>query len=549
MFSVKRESAYPYGASRMAAVGVVVCLGIVAAACSADFKRLDAQSRGLGLSDTGSVPTPPQPIGRSPGSEDAMPPSPSREPAPPRRWSDDQRGSRGSGSSGIASSGLPEPSPAAGQPYGQPVPGRMARAEPMAPPRAELQPAAQPYPAGTPRAGAAASAAAPSIASGGEIEVVKGDTLFAISRRHGVSISELMTINGLKTPDIKPGQRLVLPGSERAGRTVATPAPAAKTPVKRVATKPVVPSAQPEAAPRGTAIAPVTPSSQPVRPAATTADAGWTGTHEVKPGDSLYAIARKHHVKLDELQRANNISDPRKVKPGVVLKVPGGVPTAGGAVTVLKPEPAEARKAPERALEKSDDASSPRPTIINRGNDGSREPAAAGEKTSDVRPLDGTRRVAALSPTSTRTDAPVASKGPDSVHVVPAAKAIGKLRWPVKGKVVVNFGPRPDGSHNDGINLSVPAGTEVHAAEAGEVVYAGNELKSYGNLVLIRHNNGWVTAYGHNDAVLVTRGDKVKRGQPIAKVGKSGSVDQPQLHFEIREDSKPIDPLPHLEKG
>jgi murein DD-endopeptidase MepM/ murein hydrolase activator NlpD len=123
-----------------------------------------------------------------------------------------------------------------------------------------------------------------------------------------------------------------------------------------------------------------------------------------------------------------------------------------------------------------------------------------------------------------------------------------KLRWPTTGRIIAGFGARPDGTHNDGINLAVPLGTDVHAAEAGVVAYAGNELKGYGNLVLLRHDNGWVTAYAHNDELLVKRGDKVKRGQVIAKAGKTGSVDRPQVHFELRQGSKPVDPIPYLEK-
>jgi murein DD-endopeptidase MepM/ murein hydrolase activator NlpD len=123
-----------------------------------------------------------------------------------------------------------------------------------------------------------------------------------------------------------------------------------------------------------------------------------------------------------------------------------------------------------------------------------------------------------------------------------------KLRWPAIGKVIAAFGGRPDGTHNDGINLSVPLGTEVHSAESGVVAYAGNELKGYGNLILIRHDNGWVTAYAHNDELLVKRGDKINRGQVIAKAGKTGSVDQPQVHFELRQGSKPVDPTPYMER-
>jgi murein DD-endopeptidase MepM/ murein hydrolase activator NlpD len=116
------------------------------------------------------------------------------------------------------------------------------------------------------------------------------------------------------------------------------------------------------------------------------------------------------------------------------------------------------------------------------------------------------------------------------------------FRWPVKGRVISEFGARPDGGHNDGIDLAVPAGTSVLAAENGVVAYAGNELKGYGNLVLIRHANNWVSAYAHNEEILVKRGDKVRRGQVIAKAGATGSVSQPQVHFELRKGSRPVDP-------
>ena len=102
------------------------------------------------------------------------------------------------------------------------------------------------------------------------------------------------------------------------------------------------------------------------------------------------------------------------------------------------------------------------------------------------------------------------------------------------------------GSRNEGINVAVPLGTEVHAAEAGVVAYAGDELKGYGKLVLIRHADNWVSAYAHNEEIIVKRGQQIERGQVIAKAGKTGAVDQPQIHFELRKGSQPVDPLPHL---
>jgi murein DD-endopeptidase MepM/ murein hydrolase activator NlpD len=120
------------------------------------------------------------------------------------------------------------------------------------------------------------------------------------------------------------------------------------------------------------------------------------------------------------------------------------------------------------------------------------------------------------------------------------------FRWPVRGRIISDFGTKPSGEKNDGINLAVPAGTAVKAAEAGTVIYAGNELAGYGNLVLVRHTDGWVSAYAHNSTITVNRGDAVQRGQTIAQAGMTGSVTSPQVHFELRKGAKPVNPMDHL---
>ena len=120
------------------------------------------------------------------------------------------------------------------------------------------------------------------------------------------------------------------------------------------------------------------------------------------------------------------------------------------------------------------------------------------------------------------------------------------FRWPVRGRVISKFGSKPNNTRNEGINIAVPEGTGVRAAEAGVVAYAGNELKGYGELVLIRHQNGWVTAYAHNSQLLVKRGDAVRRGDVIARAGKTGSVTTPQVHFEVRQGATAVDPMKYL---
>ena len=124
--------------------------------------------------------------------------------------------------------------------------------------------------------------------------------------------------------------------------------------------------------------------------------------------------------------------------------------------------------------------------------------------------------------------------------------AVPSFRWPARGRVIAGFGAKVNGAANDGLNLAVPEGTSVKAAEDGVVAYSGNELKGYGNLVLVRHSNGFVTAYAHASEVMVKRGDQVKRGQIIARAGQTGSVASPQLHFEIRKGATPVDPMRYL---
>jgi len=122
-----------------------------------------------------------------------------------------------------------------------------------------------------------------------------------------------------------------------------------------------------------------------------------------------------------------------------------------------------------------------------------------------------------------------------------------EFRWPARGRVISGYGAKGPSGSNDGINIALPEGTPVKATEGGTVAYAGEEIKGYGKMVLIRHPNGYVSAYAHNGDLNVKRGDVVKRGQQIAKSGQTGNVTSPQLHFELRKGSAPVDPSKYLE--
>jgi murein DD-endopeptidase MepM/ murein hydrolase activator NlpD len=223
--------------------------------------------------------------------------------------------------------------------------------------------------------------------------------------------------------------------------------------------------------------------------------------HVVKGGQTLDSIARIYHKPVTQIARANNLSVGAKLK-------------AGDRITI--PELKEASQATPARVEAS--ASPARGTVVMA--DASQSAHVVGS-------------------------APVTSSQ-DTVKNAEPAGSLPGFRWPVRGRVIAAFGPKPNGVQNDGINLAVPEGTPIKAAEDGVVAYAGSELKGYGNLVLVRHSNGFVTAYAHASDILVKRGETVKRGQVIAHAGQTGTVTSPQLHFEIRKGATPVDPAQYL---
>lgn len=465
---------------------------ILLASCSADVTRFDFPVLGLTEdSSTNSLPVPPESVPRYAPNEQARP------------YQNEQRDPNWGGTfdSGTARSRelspdygarAPEPYPASpsdgGYTYGGAARSTPSYQAPVAEPRSlERRRSYSTSPSAGTRSGAyesEGSATLNSTTSGADetVTVATGDTLYGIARRHGVSVSALMSANGLTNSSIRVGQKLALPGST-AARSL---------PTRQVETRDVV-----RETPRVTA---------------------GSGEYRVAPGDSLYQIASNHGVSVRDLQDANDISDPTRLKIGQVLTIPGGSRsyTSGG------PAFAEAR----------------------RTGDMPKLPAFEVESPQVDEPVDAPReRTASIDESGGRNlpSAAEATGGGDA-----SLDTGGQFRWPVKGRIVMGFGRRSDGSHNDGINIAVPAGTSVRAAADGVVAYAGSELKGYGNLVLIRHDDNWVSAYAHNESLLVARGDKVRRGQVIAKAGLTGSVDQPQVHFELRKGSKPVDPMEHL---
>jgi murein DD-endopeptidase MepM/ murein hydrolase activator NlpD len=267
--------------------------------------------------------------------------------------------------------------------------------------------------------------------------------------------------------------------------------------------------------PRYVSSAPQQAASRVAAPATHHA-AGGENVHIVAPGESLIGLARNNRMSLSALARANNIPAHTKLNVGDRITIPGGTRQAA----VARPAPSMTAPAPSMVAAAPPQVAQPR--------------TVPAEKVAAL-PAQ-TVRMATHEPATTET----AASGAE------AAGAIPSFRWPVHGRVIAAFGPKPNGGQNDGINLAVPEGTPIKAAEDGVVAYAGNELKGYGNLVLIRHANGYVSAYANARELLVKRGDSIKRGQVIANAGQTGNVTSPQLHFEIRKGSTPVDPTKFL---
>ena len=263
----------------------------------------------------------------------------------------------------------------------------------------------------------------------------------------------------------------------------------------------------------------------------------------VRPGDTLYSVSRLYGVDASTLARANHLDPPYRIRVGEALALPSQPqPLARSEIAAAAPVP-PSRPVPVQQMAVS---SAPPPAASPQ----TRPQAPAQEATSTIpepAPLPAARQDTA--PTAVPA-APAAAPvepppPPQTALAAPPLPAKGFI-WPVQGRIISGYGPGSGGTHNDGINIAAPAGTPVLAAQEGVVAYAGNELRGYGYLILLKHPDGWMTAYAHNEKLLVKRGDRVKRGQPIAAVGETGAVSEPQLHFEIRRGTRALDPTEYL---
>lgn len=341
------------------------------------------------------------------------------------------------------------------------------------------------------------------LPAGGTYTVQRGDTIYGVARQANVSVRALIDANNLQAPfQLAVGQVLVLP---------------------------------------------------------------YGGDYVVVKDDTLMAVSRKTGVPVSTLARMNNLSAPYVLKVGQRLKMP----TSGGegeavastsqapqvidspqmvqAVTptalpppVAAPQPLSDKSystVAEREGNTVGAAIPPPPPPPPPPSSGPAQPAAVAQAAPGVQ---------SAAPPAAEQKMAAATSTPNAPLPPPPANSGHGFVWPLHGQVIAEFGTTGKGQHNDGINIAVPLGTPVVAAQDGIVAYSGNELRGFGNLLLIKHADGWMTAYAHNDKLLVKRGETVHRGQQIAKAGDSGGVGQPQLHFEIRQGTRAVDPMSFL---
>ncbi|MBP1856726.1 LysM peptidoglycan-binding domain-containing M23 family metallopeptidase [Rhizobium herbae] len=374
--------------------------------------------------------------------------------------------------------------------------------------KAEQKIKADPIATGTTTKGGWSTANAPAVL------LRQGDTVATLSKRFGVPEKEILKANGLKSSsDAEPGQRILIPTFGIAGsaaKAAASDAAASldvdkqkNVPLQQDSRDVAILPGQSQSREKGVKRTDMAAGKQPVSGDGT----GQGGTYTVKAGDSLNRIAKANGVSVDALRKANGLTT-AAIRIGQPLKIPGASTSAPDHVVT----------------------------------------ASVPDKKADVKvaKADTTKPAEYTPPVAKQSVTEVASKE-DASETSPKATGISKYRWPVRGAVIAGYGANVEGNRNDGINISVPEGTPIKAAENGVVIYSGSSLKELGNAVLVRHDDGTVTVYGNASELKVQRGQKIQRGQTLAASGMSGTATQPQVHFEVRKNASAVNPATFLE--
>ncbi len=337
-----------------------------------------------------------------------------------------------------------------------------------------------------------------SAEGGSRVTLRSGETLQNLSRRFGVPVEAIVAANGLSSASaVSAGQRIIIPAYSYGQRSSASAPVATRRTPDSSPSQGVADQAQtPVTTPTVRANRPRTTAPVRTVTAQNTAQ-NQTGSHIVAPGQTLYTISRKYNVRLDALRKANGLTGD-SVRQGQSLIIPGDG------------------------------------FMASNSNDQTIDPTT----TTSVPKVRETPRT-----TVTRT---VNTEAPTAAPATQTASAATTFRWPVTGRTITQFGASTPSGANDGIDISVPTGTPIRAARSGTVIYAGSELEDFGKLILLSHAGGYVTAYAHASATMVKRGQTVSAGEVIAKSGATGNATEPKLHFEIRKNSQPVNPLTYL---
>jgi murein DD-endopeptidase MepM/ murein hydrolase activator NlpD len=329
----------------------------------------------------------------------------------------------------------------------------------------------------------------------------------------------------------------------------------------------------------GTGVMAAQPTSRPGQRGYWSWDGGTAIT--VAGGDTVDMIAHRHRVPASAIIQANNLTAPSAIQPGQHLVIPRYIPSpisvtpAASLASAVVPTPPESVPpngsgvsvatgaaahvaAPGDTAIKISRRYGKSPVEVARANNIRTQAKLNVGDHNIIRPLKAANAQQKGRPVIERRSTTLAARKlavigpaekPASLDSVKGTDGTPSFHWPVRGQVIAGFGPRPDGQRNDGINIAVPENTPIKAADDGVVAYSDNELKSFGNLVLVRHANDYVTVYAHAKELRVKAGDQIKGGDLIGLSGQTGNVDTPQIHFEIRKGSTPVDPMQLLHGG
>lgn len=276
------------------------------------------------------------------------------------------------------------------------------------------------------------------------------------------------------------------------------------------------------------------------------------GVYVVRAGDTLRGVGNRTGAGSEMLAMVNGLQPPYIIRPGQKLRVPAGryhlVSEGETGIAIARAYAVAWRDIVDRnGLEE--------PFILRRGQrlllpEKGDRPQTLEERAAafrlDIDDILTGGQPALKEGERTAKASPTPKPLPRTAAISEPTGFAGSFAWPLTGRLLSPFGQIGSGLRNDGLDIAVPKGTPIKAAADGVVAYAGDEIRLFGGLVLINHGGGWVTAYGHAESLDVVRGQKVTRGQVIGRSGASGFVSEPKLHFEIRKDRKPVDPLLHL---